>query len=95
MAEMPASTTGLILNQVGRGYDFQTDIAVLVQERTSVLAAAEELPAHHSSQDRQPFKLDLNHARRAWHILTPAFHSNQRTKWSYGALQQSVSPNNV
>jgi len=68
IAETPALTIGLILNQARRSYDPQTDAAVLAQERNSALAAANELLAHRSPQDRQRFERDLNRAQRAYPI---------------------------
>ena len=68
IAETPTLAISLILNQVKRSYDPQTDSAVLAQERNSALATAEELLANRSPHDRQLFERDLKRAQRAYPI---------------------------
>ena len=68
IAETPDLTIGLILNQARRSVDPQIDAEILARERSSALAAANDLLAHHSPQDRQRFGRDLNRAQRAYPI---------------------------
>jgi pyruvate,water dikinase len=68
IVETPALTINLILNQVKRGYDPQSDTDMSSQERNSALKEAEELLAKRSPQDRERFKRDLDRAQRAYPI---------------------------
>ncbi len=68
IAETPSLTISLILNQLKRIYDPQTDANILANERNSALTVAEELLTHRPPQDKQRFERDLNRAQLAYPV---------------------------